>query len=528
MKNKIIELKTKQDNDDFQVEYSLIPEHETSELYSKAQDEINLLNNQIESLENKVAELNKDIDCLTNHADGIDYTIAVSCGIITGLIDSFFVGEFSIDRANEWGNEKVDSFVMKIAKSQGYEGDDLSKAVKFLEDKYPIAADSATNIFGGGRQHHLRDFSHHPTPLGLLFSLLTQFSKKVYGTDVSGRLIIEDVPDLKLIGKDIPQKLLYGVIYWFFHLVSDMVGSSGSIKKGSLGTGVPGPLVSLLKEISSLPFFKRLNNDGNKKFSVWVSKLFNGTLLAKRDENGKIIESVKFDLRTEIGVAHEIGRQAIPVLINECVIRAFYFIRRFFTEIKEKNISNIQELTNIELHNILPFKNRTILRMMTIASGTFVAVDLADATIRSATKSGGFVTGFAKNFILRVHFVGLGRFAVAVFSDFRMENKKKKNQYERMRIYNQMLLLSSAKLHYKQIQTYEIFNDCAKTEDNLWRALADNERGFIELLQLYEQSVRESINVYYENHEIINDIGDMIPDIEKNNPGLIQWMLDIL
>lgn len=94
MKNKIIELKTIQDNDDFQVEYSLIPEYEaidqTSEFYSKAQNEIDILNGQIKSLENKVAELNKDIDRLTNHADGIDYTIAVSCGIITGLIDSFF------------------------------------------------------------------------------------------------------------------------------------------------------------------------------------------------------------------------------------------------------------------------------------------------------------------------------------------------------------------------------------------------------------------------------------------------------
>lgn len=74
-----------------------------------------------------------------------------------------------------------------------------------------------------------------------------------------------------------------------------------------------------------------------------VSKLFNGTLLAKRDENGKIIEPVKFYLRTEIGVAHELGRQAIPVLINECVVRAFYFIRRLFTENKEKNISSVHE-----------------------------------------------------------------------------------------------------------------------------------------------------------------------------------------
>lgn len=63
-----------------------------------------------------------------DHADKMDCTIAVSSGIIAGLIDSFFVGKFSLERANEWGSDKVNDFVISMAKLAGYEGDDLPGA----------------------------------------------------------------------------------------------------------------------------------------------------------------------------------------------------------------------------------------------------------------------------------------------------------------------------------------------------------------------------------------------------------------
>lgn len=52
--------------------------------------------------------------------------------------------------------------------------------------------------------------------VGLVFSLLTQFTNKVYSTDVAGDFKIVEVSDYSLIGKDISQKILYGVVYWFF------------------------------------------------------------------------------------------------------------------------------------------------------------------------------------------------------------------------------------------------------------------------------------------------------------------------
>ena len=174
-------------------------------------NECDLIYERINDIQNRIDEINSDIERLTNHADGMDYTIAVASGVVCGLIDVLFVDDLSFEKANEWGDDKVKQFVLKTAQKQGYKGDDLSKAVGFLEKKYPIVADKATNIFGGGLQHHLRDFSHHPTPVGLLFSLLTQFTGCVYGTDTAGFFMICKLKseDMVLIGKNMHEKILF-------------------------------------------------------------------------------------------------------------------------------------------------------------------------------------------------------------------------------------------------------------------------------------------------------------------------------
>lgn len=45
-------------------------------------------------------------------------------------------------------------------------------AVKALKNGFPIPSDGNAPVFDGGLQHHLRDFAHHPTIVGLaLYSL---------------------------------------------------------------------------------------------------------------------------------------------------------------------------------------------------------------------------------------------------------------------------------------------------------------------------------------------------------------------
>ena len=177
--------------------------------------------------------------------------------------------------------------------------------------------------------------------MGLVCSILTQFTGNVYGTDVAGafQCVPLNKDGLNLVGKSFPEKIMCGAVNWFFHMVSDVAGSSGSAMKGSFGTGLPGPLVSLLKEFSSTRLFKKQDAKGCKEFSVYISKLFNGTLLGERDSKDNLIP-LKFDLRTEMGVAMQVGKQTIPVIINECIVRSFFLLRRLLQELSRDDIQD--------------------------------------------------------------------------------------------------------------------------------------------------------------------------------------------
>lgn len=445
------ELKYKCESDDFQVEYDIVPlsdksvpeiKHEISKGISEAEAELVVL-------EKKLDSLNKEIDRLTNHADGPDYICAVLSGIAAGVIDILFVDDFTLANANKWGTDKVNKFVMKVAKSKGYKGSELKGAVSFLEKKFPIAADTVAGKLGGGPHHHIRDFSHHPNIIGLIFSMLTQFTKMVYGTNEAGMFIavpVEEASGINLIGDTFPEKIMFGLVNWFFHIVSDMAGSSGAIRKKTSGTGLPGFLLSKLKEISALPFFKKLNENGYKKLSAWIQQLFDGKLINIKDEQGKLI---RFDLRTEIGFAGLLAKQTIPVIVNEVIVRGFYFVRRLAAEIREKKIKSLSELDKLDPQKFIPFRNRTISRMLTISTSIMTVIDLTDAAIEGAIKSGGVNNPlFVRNMIVKVNFVGIGRCAIAIGTDSVMGIERVVKINQAISVKNQMIFYKEAKLYY--------------------------------------------------------------------------------
>ena len=459
----------------------------------------------IDQVSCEISCLNDEKNILMSQADWFDISLAVSSGILCAAIDSVWVGEFSFERAHEWGSKKVDSFVVRIAKLQGYKGDDLQGAVTFLEKNHPIPADKATSIFGGGKQHHLRDFAHHPNTVGLFFSMLTQFTGIVYGTDVTGRFIIQDLPDdgNKLIGKGFHEKVLLGSVHWFFHMVSDMAGSSSSIAQGKEGTGLPGPIVSFLKEVSVLPFFQNLDEKGYREFSVWISRLFNGTLLAKRDKEGNLEKAIPFDLRTEIGMLHELGRQAIPVIINECIVRGFYFIRKLVDELKY--VHSISNLKRIEWKNTLPIKNPTIVRMLLISNATFVAVDLADASIRAAISSSGDLAKLLRQLALRVNFVGIGRVTIALGYEAMLNGERNKVDARLDELKTRMTLLKASKVYYSIGQSWQLVFDAEQAIDKLSSSITD-------LIQQYDESM--------------NNGSRMMASINQNAEGFISHNSD--
>lgn len=482
-------------NDAIEVVYdfSITPIEEVpSELSTSEQIQTGLgrVESVLQAQQERIDVLDRNIDHLTNHADHIDNLVAVGSGLLASLIDLFWVGEFNFERGKVWGNQTANNFVMKAAKALGYEGDRLAGAIKFLEGKFPVPSD---NIWKGkdagisAKSHHLDDLAHHPTPVGLFFSILTQFTKQGYFQNGEGNFLPIDVDEngLELIGADIPWKIFCGTVNWFFHLVSDM---SGSNKTAGVGMGIPGPVVSLLKELSTIPGLDQ-------------------TGLPKKIK--EIFVKERFDLRAELAVLHEVGRQAVPVLINEVLVRAFYFIRRLIAEVKEK-----RSFRAIEWEKTLPWKNRTIVRMLTIATGTFTAVDLADAAIRAGLKSGGNWAAFGAQLLLRVNFVGVGRFVVAVYVDASMGMKRDRLRDERIAVLSEQLHWINAKVSYLQA--------------DVWQTADRTETCLQEAEQMMQQSIDIFTRAWEKNRASLRQIGQMRNGIQANNPRLIDDINDLL
>ncbi len=345
--------------------------------------------------------------------DKWDYTVATTSGLITAALDCLCHKTIKLEDAHTWGVEKVASFVKTVAKLDGYTGDDDKDAIAYLEKNYESPSDKAMGEFGGTKQHHLRDFSHHASLSGLGFSLLTQFTNKAYGTDTDGSFKTVDLAQDVGIGKSITEKVYNGVVVWAMHIVSDMAGSSTATGEG---TGVPGMVLSSLKVLSVMPIFKEMSikyKDDKIAFSTFISKMFNGTFY--RDENGN---AVPFDLRTEIGLAHKVkSRNMLPLLLNECIVRVFYAIRRFAMEVEQKEIRALEDLQKVNWDRVLPFNNRTITRMTTISSGVFTNVTTAKAAVVGLKNSGGNWVAGLVHFAVNINYPGLFRFATAVCAD---------------------------------------------------------------------------------------------------------------
>lgn len=445
---------------------------------------------QIQLTRGRIEALDQEIDRNTNQTDCTDDLVAVGCGLLAGLVDIFWVDEWDFAAGKAWSNRTANSLVLQVAKAKGYEGERLHGAIKFLEKRFPIPSDSlfmGKNVGISAKSHHLDDLAHHPTPMGLFFSILTQFTEQGYFQNGNGSFLAIGVDESgrKLIGMDFGSKIFCGAVNWFFHLVSDM---SGSNKTAGVGMGIPGPIVSLLKEFSAIP---KLNQTGLPR------KL------------KQIFEEQRFDLRSELAVLHELTRQAVPVIFNEVIVRAFYFIRRLVSEIKLK-----PSFSDVNWKQVMPWKNRTIVRMLTISTGAFTVFDLADASIRAALKSSGNPALFAGKLVLRVNFIGVGRFAVAVYSDASMGRQLQQLRDARIAVQSERLQLVGAKLAYLQA--------------DVWRAAEGTEAALREIEQMIFQSTQIFVSAWEADRSSLQQIGRMHGGIAVNNPKLLRDIQEIL
>lgn len=357
------------------------------EALAQAEVELVVLNETVESIKE-----------LKPQCDKLDYILAASSGALCGVIDIFLVGKPDEsplgDITDKWFANRTIDFV----KLCGYKGDknSLSSAINFLEEKFKIPYDQSV---GGGifrelinltpSNHHSKSLGHNPTLLGLFFSILNQFTNTSDFVS-NGELISLNNSDGKfeLQGKNIPSKLFCGIANWIGHLISDVSGSSGS--KGR-GMGIPSPIWAWSNDVIAIK--AKLNipvTEFDKSVNELALKLF---------KKG-------YDVRFQT-------TQAIPVFINEMIVRLLYSIRRligYYISVPKNDRS-----WGLLWKSCEPFSNATVKRMLTVAHGTFCIIDIGDATIRGFEKGIGSFNVF--EFVLRLNVVGVGRFAISLYGE---------------------------------------------------------------------------------------------------------------
>lgn len=345
-------------------------------------------------LEKNLDSLNK----LTPECDKTDYILSACSGALCGVIDVFLVGKPGESPVGEitdmWFANRTEDF----ARLCGWTGDkgNLSSAIRYLEKKFKIPYDQ--NGIGDiakelldltPTNHHFKSLGHNPTILGLFFSILNQFTNISHFVS-EGELITFSKfdGDFHLEGKDLPSKLFCGFTNWFGHLISDMSGSSSS--KGR-GMGIPSPFWSWTNDIIAI----------KKKLNLPVG------------EFDKSINELALDIYKQGYDARFQAAQAIPVFVNELLVRFIYSIRRlvrYFSMTKKDDRSFSLLWKSCE-----PFSNATIKRMLTVAHGTFCVIDAGDAIAR------GFATGGSSfnvtEFVLRLNIVGIGRFTISLYGE---------------------------------------------------------------------------------------------------------------
>ncbi len=403
--------------------------------------------NELASIEESIAS----IDALKPDCDKLDYILAASSGAICGIIDVFLVGkpgESPIGKLTDnWFATRVEDF----AKLCGWDGKGgLASAIRYLEKKFKVpydqkgAGDIAKEILNlTPKNHHFKSLAHNPTLLGLFFSILDQFCNTSHFVSDGELITIDNANgEFELRGNNIPAKFICAFVNWFGHLASDVSGASGS--KGR-GMGIPSPFWCWVNDIAVLKAtFKIPPSEFDKKMNDLAVKIF------EKD----------FDTRFQ-------AAQAIPVFVNEILVRIMYSVRRLIRYFKDTPKEN----RSIQLmwKQCEPFSNPTVKRMLTVAHGTFCLIDIGDAAIRGFTTGGG--TFNPCEFFLRLNIAGVGRFTISLYGEVKrgIEIKRKEQEIvfarkEKIIILNYINGLKALSYIYDDIDLVNFIDDLERSD----------------------------------------------------------------
>jgi hypothetical protein len=116
--------------------------------------------------------------------------------------------------------------------------------------------------------------------------------------------------------------------------------------------------------------------------------------------------------------------------------------------------------------------------------------------------------------LLRVNFVGIGRFTVACYTDVRMGIRRGDLVRQRLYVNNQLMFLYNSRLFYH--------------EADMWLEAVALEKSMQEMKLLEQQVASTYVDNMTSIEQDIVAIGKMVPKIDTHNPGLRRELIEQL
>lgn len=428
----------------------------------------------------KVEEALKQYTCT---ASMLDYAASVISGILAGAIDMFLTKETPFLQD---GQKPVKEQINEI----------ITKATAKLDEKTikPIPKHVAVQEGIPALIGMLEKNGNQASVVGLSASVIAQMARG--GMLQPKEEKIQILPDDTSKGNGVLLiiiAVIVGVLKWLSRISADKKDAEGQFKTLDKIRDLIKQAPAFSKVVNAIEEWqKQLPNEiksdkEENKSGITVERVFGsffmmlgGIPVLKNTSLEKAVSTFKEAKKRgldEVPIVKALTRQAFPVLVNEILVRTFFFATRL-----AKELSGKEDVSGINWENVRPYGNRDIDRMLALSTMTLSVADTADAAIHAAIDSGGNAVLFATRFVTRFNFVAAGRAALAVVKE--VSNEKAERELIHMK-----RILTEA----KTANALEILLDYQRQlEERVSEYLAEDIQTFLEGFNCMDQGIAEN------------------------------------
>ncbi len=374
----------------------------SAEIVFSPQNDLSKLPESASEYQQELAAINEKLEKYVNNADRYDYMVAVASGILCGVLDAQVADitkSFLISHEPEIKNKGKEIIIRHLAKKIEEYGETSVEGMAAVILSSCIAI-KPEDVITRNEDTGTEELDIRKTIEVYGRNIITCFLEWLTAERKQGEIDESDFPETI-------KKLLHLLID--YPIIRDFLKDPKipKIDEGTLeNIGVPAFFIALLK-----PYLGDVNkylHNATQNANKYSSDVYNNLC---KNLHTKLPEK-----RIDTIFLRKLADQAIGVVANEIIVRGFYFVRHLLVEMQ-----NCENLEQVDWNKVIPFDNRTVTRMMTVASLTFSAADMGIAAVRAALESGGNAAFFAVKYKTNVNVIGVGRAILAVTRDVSME-----------------------------------------------------------------------------------------------------------